>query len=300
MKELSLNDAAVALRSGELVIIPTETVYGLAGDATRPEVVQKIFEAKNRPAGHPLIVHGPSAPALQPFGEFHPLALRAAELWPGPLTLVLKKTALVPDVVTGGQPTVGLRVPNHPVSLALLEKLDFPLAAPSANRFTKLSATRVQDIDPDLAQKVAGVLNGGPAKVGIESTVLDLTDSFFPRILRHGHFTASMLSAHLGTAVIHDGIRLNSPGTHPAHYQPQAKVKLVKRFSKSMQGLCFSKGGDRILMPLEPGAYAARLYAALAEADRMGWATIYIECPPEGEAWQAVWDRLRRAAHSKD
>ncbi len=296
MTELSLTQAAEALLAGHLVVIPTETVYGLAGIATNPDTVRQIYEVKGRPAGHPLIVHGPDFESLEPFAIFNSTARRAAKLWPGPITLILEKTERVPLETTGGKPTVGIRVPNHPIALALLRRVGQPLAAPSANRFTRLSATRVEDLDPEIARQVAGVVNGGPCRVGLESTVLDLTDEAHPTILREGFFTKRLLSEHLGKPVGQGGQSSRSPGTHRAHYQPQTPVEIVKVLLPTDHGLSFRKGGQNIVMPAEPAAYAARLYAALAEADRMGWDTIRVEAPPDSSEWEAVWDRLRRAA----
>lgn len=288
--------AVSLLQAGELVVIPTETVYGLAADALNPEAVRRIFIAKGRPTNHPLIVHvaGPgAAEALAETGDPRFAALARA-FWPGPLAMVLPKKPSVPDEVTGGHPTVALRCPDHPLSLRLLES-GLCLAAPSANRFTRLSPTQVADLDPELLAFVGLVLDGGPCRVGIESTVLDLSGGP-ARVLRPGFVSREMIEAALGEVVEEGPSATPSPGQHPVHYAPRTPLILVPELG-DRPGIGFGKpGAGQIPLPRDPAGYAQGLYHALHELDSLGLSEIAIESPPTDEAWKAVWDRLRRAS----
>lgn len=297
----NLERAAAILRSGGLVIIPTETVYGLAADALNPEAVAKVFGAKGRPADNPLIVHVALAEqALSLAAEWPDAAqILADRFWPGPLTLVVRRSARVPAETCGGLDTVAIRMPDHPVALALAE-LAGPLAAPSANPFTGLSATSVDHLDPALLERVDLVLDGGPAKIGIESTVVDVLASP-PRILRPGGVSRGDIQAALhGTLgpLAAEAMR-RSPGQYAKHYAPQAPLKLrSERLDPDQVGLTFHEPqtARQLKMPLDPRAYGSTLYHALHQLDSLHPQTIWVEMPPEEPAWEAVWDRLRKAA----
>lgn len=294
--------AAQMLENGELIGMPTETVYGIAASLNQPEAVARIFRVKGRPEGHPLIVH--LAKPEQGFdlsSDIGPYFERlASAFWPGPLTMVLPKSDRVPSVATGGLDTVAIRVPKHPVALELLSILDAPVTAPSANRFTRLSPTQAGHIDREIAEHLALILDGGQCQVGIESTVLDLTGET-PRILRPGHITPQMISQVVGVDVCiagdMDGNK--SPGLHPKHYSPRATVVLCESLSADQSGLTFdaAENANQISMPKDPVAYAARLYSELQKLDDLGVDHIFIAAPPVAPAWTAVWDRIKRSAH---
>jgi L-threonylcarbamoyladenylate synthase len=308
-----ISQAADILRVGGLVAFPTETVYGLGADAMNAGAVAKVFAAKGRPADHPLIVHLPSAGDLSDWAvEIPEEAYRLAErFWPGPLTLILKKHPRVPNIVTGGQNTVGLRVPAHPLAQALLRAFGGGIAAPSANRFGRVSPTRAEHVRAELGGEVY-VLDGGPCEVGLESTILDLSGEA-PRLLRPGGITAAALEAVLGKKLAagrRDAAR--APGTHASHYAPRTPVVLVSGALEDELAKLSLKGTVAVLarrkrpadlevagwleLPDHPSAYGRRLYAALRELDALGAATIAVEEVPEDEAWLAVRDRVARAA----
>lgn len=309
--------AAEALRAGGLIAFPTETVYGLGADASQPEAVARIFAAKGRPADHPLILHVGSVWEVEPWVASMPPAVArlGARFWPGPLTLVLPRSERVPDAVTGGQPTVAVRVPDHPVALALLHAFGGALAAPSANPYGKISPTTAAHVADQLGDVIDGVIDGGACKVGIESTILDLTRSR-ARVLRQGMITPAMLAESLGylpEAPVRAEARI--PGSDLSHYAPEAWTLLVE--SDHLTGLIDHLRGDGFKvavlsymlrsqqeagldvcqMPANPYAYARVLYAMLRELDQARPDVILIETPPEGEAWNAIADRLRRASH---
>ena len=323
------------LQAGELVAFPTETVYGLGADAANPEAVAKIFAAKGRPADHPLIVHLPGAAHLDRWAKDIPqVAWDLAEaFWPGPLTLILKRAPDVPYAVTGGQETVGVRVPAHPVALELLRAYAQAgagrnglcgVAAPSANRFGRISPTDAAHVHAELGNSVALVLDGGPCRVGIESTIVDLSrdDGFPPRLLRPGHITPEQIAAVIGVMPELSGFpgtlqSEKSPrvsGSLDAHYAPLTPMRVVvtaqlpevlralKEKNQSVGLLAHSQ--QRVLVPAHslrqlPGdaeGYARGVYAALRELDQAGNDVLVVEAIPEGAAWAAVADRLRRAA----
>ncbi len=312
------------MQRGELVAIPTETVYGLAAHALDADAVARVFAAKARPAWNPLIVHVPDeASARSLCAEWPDVAAHLARaFWPGPLTLVLRKAAHVPDIVTAGGPTVAVRVPAHPVALALLAAAGFPIAAPSANRFTQLSPTTAQHVVDALGEHAPMILDGGPCAVGIESTVLDLTVDP-PMVLRPGHLSRDELARTLGREV---RVRLanvttaeahRSPGLSERHYAPRADVWLVdpserEQVQRSVDdlpagsehrvgllsighGLTLEGVQHRRTLPDAPAAYAQALYAALHTLDAVGCTLIVVERPPQTAAWEAVNDRLRRS-----
>lgn len=298
----SIAEAGQLIASGELVIIPTETVYGLACDAMNEAAVQEVFKAKGRPLNNPLIVHIAELEQLNLVAEDTPMdALQLAQrFWPGPLTLVLKKSLKIPSITTAGLETVAVRMPDHPVALDIIRAAGTPVAAPSANLFTELSPTRVSHLNADISHSVALVVDGGSCAVGIESTVIDLTRNPFA-LLRRGAITMSDLEA-VGVDVVEPSRaqRTGAPGQFPKHYAPRTPVVLVERLTKEMPGLVLTGTAEigQLKMPEAPGEYQAILYQSLFELDQLGLAAIYVECPPEQERWAAVLDRLRRASHS--
>jgi L-threonylcarbamoyladenylate synthase len=305
--------AAQLIKAGGLVVFPTETVYGLGANALDAEAVAKIFAAKGRPAQNPIIVHVANLDEAKKLVSAWPDSARklAAAFWPGPLTLVLPKQAIVPDLVTAGGTTVGLRMPAHPVALALLRACGLPLAAPSANRSTELSPTCAEHVRPDLADLV---LDAGPTTGGLESTVLDLTCTP-PRLLRPGLVTRAELEALLGPidfaiAATNEGAPLRSPGQLAKHYAPHTPLELAldsRRRIEELAGQGLRVGWLthrdeaipaavlHILLPADSVSYSARVYAALHQLDAAGLDRIVVEMPPASDEWLAVRDRLRRA-----
>lgn len=302
-----MNDDAVAravaiLQRGGVVAIPTETVYGLAADLGNAAAIARIYAIKGRPADHPLIVHAHDMDTLDGYAVFPPaLTALAQRFWPGPLTAVVKRGPRTPRTVTGGQDTVAVRIPAHPLALAILSAFGRPLAAPSANRFGRVSPTTAQHVRDDLGDTVELVVDGGPARVGVESTIVDLTASV-PAVLRAGAITPSELSAALGTAVVtRAGGAVRAPGMLAAHYAPRARVVLVEKADREREAARRAEAGERIAMlmlPDDPSAAAQTLYATLRALDADGYDTILATLPAGGEAFDAVRDRLRRAAAS--
>jgi L-threonylcarbamoyladenylate synthase len=311
----ALERAVVVLRAGGLVAFPTETVYGLGADARNPAAVARIFETKGRPADHPVIVHLPDAAHLERWAREVPTAARklAAAFWPGPLTLVLPRAVGVPDAVTGGLDSVGLRVPAHPVALALLRAFDGGLAAPSANRYGRVSPTRAEDVREEFGDALT-ILDGGPCDVGIESTIVDLT-SGHPRVLRPGSITAEQLEQALGESVPEvgqDGPR--APGRKPSHYAPRARVLLATELEAANVVETWQATGARVgllaircpaalaasvtwlALPDTPEEQARALYQLLREVDRRGLDVVVAVPPPDAGVGHALRDRLRRAA----
>ena len=302
--------AAQALKRGGLVGFPTETVYGLGADASSRDAVARLYAAKRRPADHPVIVHFADAQAAFAWAREVRAGARklAAKFWPGPLTLVLKRSGKAGDFVTGGQDTIGVRVPAHPVAQELLRAFGGGIAAPSANRFGQLSATTAAHVRADLGEDVALVLDGGPSEVGIESTIVDLSgDSAV--LLRPGRISRLELEQALGALVQEK--RAEAPrhsGGLERHYAPRTPARLVPpheldreiaRLRDRVAVLAFSRPDERVdywlRMPREPLGYARRLYAALRELDGAGCESILIEAPPETPEWAGVRDRLLRA-----
>ena len=300
---------------GGLVAFPTETVYGLGADASNPTAVAKIFAAKGRPPDHPLIVHLATAEHIKDWArEIPPAAwLLAEKFWPGPLTLILRRAARVPDAVTGGQDSVGLRVPAHPLAHALLAAFGGGIAAPSANRFGRVSPTSAQHVREELGASVDLILDGGACETGIESTILDLSRGR-PVLLRPGSISASALEAVLGVRPQPpDQTAPRVSGALAAHYAPHTPIQLLSRVAllQALQAtpparlavLARSSAphGARLwlewlALPDDAAGYAHGLYAALRSLDQLGCAAILVEAPPTGEAWEGVADRLKRAA----
>lgn len=306
-----LRRAVEILRAGGLVAFPTETVYGLGADASSAAAVTRLYAAKGRPAEHPVIVHFADAESAFAWARDVPPAARAlaARFWPGPLTMILKRSARAGDFVTGGQDSVGLRVPSHPVAQALLRAFGGGVAAPSANEFGNVSPTEAAHVRDDLAGKVDLVLEGGPSEVGIESTIVDLSGSEAV-LLRPGGISKEQLEEAL-----HVRVRKKAAGSprHSGglerHYAPRTPARLVPahqldaeiaKRGATVAVLAFSRPDERvdywIRMPKDPQAYAQRLYAALRELDGAQCSAILIESPPETSEWDAVRDRLTRAA----
>ena len=306
--EQQIQDAAALLRDGKLVAFPTETVYGLGANALDFLAVSQIFAAKGRPRSSPLIVHvGSIQMARELAAEWPESAQQLAErFWPGPLTIVVKKRSAVPDIVTAGLPTVGLRMPAHPVALALLREAGIPVAAPSANRFTQLSPTTADHVRHGLGRKVGYVLDGGPCRVGIESTVVSVAEKP-PMIFRPGGISRDEIESVIGSVVAHGEPTAEahpSPGLHPQHYSPKTPLVLVVDGAVPREGrgaylqLHSKPARDTrvVSMPASPREYAARLYAVLHDLDDQGYDWIAVEVPEHTSEWEGVLDRLQRAA----
>ncbi len=316
--------AGALLRAGELVAIPTETVYGLAADACNSQAVAKIFVAKGRPQDNPLIVHIAQWEQLATLVEhIPPAAQKLADVyWPGPLTMILKKTDRIPPIVSGGLPTVAVRLPAHPVARAIIQAAGCPLAAPSANLSGSPSPTTAAHVLADLQGRIAAVVDGGHCGVGLESTVVDLTREP-PRLLRPGGITAEWLRELLPDLVIDPAVTANlaegqrpaSPGMKYKHYAPKARVILVRgnrgqfadyvnrHAGQGVVALCFDGEEQDLQVPAvtygprdNPEQQAHRLFEALRQLDEIGAETVYAACPDVQGLGLAVYNRLLRAA----
>ncbi|GAC1473580.1 MAG: L-threonylcarbamoyladenylate synthase [Isosphaeraceae bacterium] len=315
----ALDEAADLIRKGGLVVFPTETVYGLGADATNPAAVLRIFEAKGRPATNPLIVHGGNVAEVRRAAASWPdSATKLAErFWPGPLSLVLRRSDLIPDEVTCGLETVGLRVPDHPVATAFLQRTGRPVAAPSANRSTGVSPTTAGHVLKDLDGRVDLILDAGPTPLGIESTVLDLTLDP-PRLLRPGAITQRQIESLLSVKMDRSSITLQedtphkSPGQSEVHYSPRASTRVIdleqaihfswpnsRRYALLVAGTDLPSGLGHPTFRrdwADPGTAARELYATLHHCDDEGVEIIYVVLPPHEDPWRAVYDRLWRAS----
>jgi L-threonylcarbamoyladenylate synthase len=305
--------AVAALHRGEVIGLPTETVYGLAADASNAAAVKRIFELKGRPADHPLIVHLADGATLSAWATSIPKKARdlAEKFWPGPLTMILKRAKRVSDLVTGGQDTVGIRVPSHPVAHAVLSAFGGGLAAPSANRFGHVSPTRAAHVREEFGAAVPLVLDGGECAVGIESTIVDLSGPR-PRLLRPGFIEHAEIELVVGPVAIGPSADSpRAPGTLAAHYAPRTPVQLVAHLAvaarmhaarlRGEKTLLLAvdslpSGADGLALPRQPSLYAHELYAALRELDTRGGQRLLIERPPNTPEWAAINDRLQRAA----
>jgi L-threonylcarbamoyladenylate synthase len=339
MNPTRLQQAVALLQAGGLVAFPTETVYGLGADAANPEAVAGVFAAKGRPADHPLIVHLADAGHLAQWAEAIPQTAwaLAAAFWPGPLTLILKKQAWVPLAVTGGQDTIGLRVPAHPLARELLRafataRAPMPagIAAPSANRFGRISPTTAAHVHEELGDRVSLILDGGSCEVGIESTIVDLS-RVAPEILRPGAISAEEIArvigvsplSHLREAGQGQGGRAQGPplrdaprvsGSLAAHYAPRTALRLVEASALPVEAVRLAQSGQRVavlahsvvdpgdarlswqsLNP-DPAVYAHDLYASLRAMDALGMDALLVESVPASSSWRAIADRLGRAA----
>jgi L-threonylcarbamoyladenylate synthase len=295
--------AAVAvLRAGGLVAFPTETVYGLGANAADPAAVRRVYRVKGRPADHPLIVHVGSAEAVPDWADAVPPAATAlaAACWPGPLTLLLPRRPDVDATVAGGRDTIGLRVPAHPLALALLQAFGGGVAAPSANRFGRVSPTTAAHVRADLGDEVDLILDGGPCSVGVESTIVDVTVEP-PAVLRPGGVPIEAIEAIVGGPVrADDGSVSRAPGMLASHYAPRARVEVVEEAAEARRRVEQLRTlGDRAEL-LDPGPdpehYARHLYEWLRDADRAGVETLVVVAPPAAGLGWAVRDRLRKAA----
>jgi L-threonylcarbamoyladenylate synthase len=319
-----IKKATELLRAGELVAFPTETVYGLGADAGQPHAVAKIFATKGRPQDHPLIVHLGSSAELEPWAQNIPnSAYQLAKVfWPGPLTLILErgKTALG---VTGGQESVGLRVPSHPVAQSLLKSFGGGVAAPSANRFGHVSPTQARHVHEEFGEQCPFTLDGGNCTVGLESTILSLVDDI-PTLLRPGAISRTAIQSVLGRSVVYpsDPKKIRVSGALDSHYAPRTPVVVMSR--QALMEMLASENGDQVkvalmsygdipqslsepspfhavlAMPSTPEHYGQFLYATLRNLDLSGSDLIVVDEPPNTcEAWEAINDRLSRAAYKK-
>lgn len=316
VSDREIKNAVAVLCAGGLVAFPTETVYGLGADASNPEALKKVFAAKGRPHDHPLIVHVADAAQLANWArEIPPAATRLAKkFWPGPLTMILRRAPGVSDLVTGGQDTVALRVPSHPVAQALLRAFGGGIAAPSANRFGRVSATTAEHVRHEFGDTVDCVLDGGAADVGIESTIVDLSGAQ-PGLLRPGRITAQQLEEVLEMPLAAPGSAApRAPGTLAKHYAPQTPLLMMEADLLLELAASLTRQGKRVaalarsaLQPLLPDliwitapadaeSYAHDLYGNLRRLDEAGCDTILVEAPPQETAWAAITDRLTRAA----
>ena len=316
VSDQEIEHAVAVLRAGGLVAFPTETVYGLGADAANPDAVKKIFAAKGRPSDHPLIVHVADAVQMANWARTipPPAAKLAKKFWPGPLTVILRRAAKVSDLVTGGQETVALRVPSHPVAQRLLRHFGRGIAAPSANRHGRVSATTAEHVRREFGTAVDCVLDGGAADVGIESTIVDLSGAR-PTLLRPGWITAGELEQALGEPLAAPDVQSpRAPGTLAAHYAPQTPLMLMEgdllvelaatltQEGKRVAALAFSvrqpllSGLVWIAAPRDAAGYAHALYANLRKLDEADCDSILVEKPPQEAQWAAINDRLARAA----
>ncbi|MCO5974863.1 L-threonylcarbamoyladenylate synthase [Actinoallomurus soli] len=312
-----IDKAAGVLRAGGLVAFPTETVYGLGANAEDSAAVARVFQVKGRPPSHPLIVHIGGVEHLGDWVEEVPATARllAERFWPGPLTLVLRRGRRVALQTTGGMETVAVRVPDHPVALALLSAFGGGVAAPSANRFGQVSPTTANHVRAELGDAVDFVLDGGPCDVGVESTIVDATGEI-PSILRPGGVTREDLEAVLGRPLaVHSTSRIRVPGQHPSHYAPRAQVILVEPEEIAAEAESAQELGHQVGVFLPPAfadapvkahtvvavpdsmaAYARGLYGFLRELDQRGCDLIIASLPAEEGLGLAIANRLRRAA----
>ena len=316
--QVEIETAVQALRDGELVAFPTETVYGLGANAQNPAAVRKVFEAKGRPANHPVIVHLDSPRFLHRWvREVPQVATRLAEsFWPGPLTMVMPRAPQVHDVVTGGQDTIAIRVPAHPMAQQLLTAFGGGIAAPSANRYGRLSPTRAEHVREELGDAVRIILDGGECQIGLESTIVSFEGSNV-RLLRPGSVTAAQIRQVVGEVLIGAGVESpRVPGSAPTHYAPVTPMTIVPAGEIDAQADAASSGGRRIAvlaqrLPLrshkyvtwinagrKPESYGRDLYNNLRTLDRGGCQRILVQDVPEGERWEAIRDRVFKAASS--
>jgi L-threonylcarbamoyladenylate synthase len=319
--QAAVEEAARLLKKGGLVALPTETVYGLAANAFDSGAVEKIFAVKARPSNNPIIVHVSSLEmARQCVLEWPARAeLLGAQFWPGPLTFVLARAKTIPDAVSAGGPTVGVRFPMHPFMRKVIEQCGFPLAAPSANPANQLSPTTAEHVREGLGGRIPLIVDAGPTSIGIESTVLDLTVST-PCVLRAGPISATQLSKILGIQVLtgaSEGGGLKSPGLLKKHYSPRARLVLAKWETQAeLERIALQSGlppaaihiiahaeipqanpfGRVAIIPQDAEAYARAIYAELHRSDELGAELILAEALPAGEEWDGIRDRLTRAS----
>jgi len=315
-----IDRAVAALRDGEVVAFPTETVYGLGADAQNPDAVRKVFELKGRPATHPLIVHLDHPRLLERWALSVPPAAQALaeRFWPGPLTLVLRRAPAVDLAITGGQDTVAVRVPNHPVAQQLLRAFGGGIVAPSANRYGRVSPTRADHVREEFGDAVSVVLDGGDCKIGLESTIVSCVDAV-PRMLRPGAITLSQLRSVVPEVVEgHAASQPRVPGSDARHYSPSTPVSIVAsgKLEEVVAQLTADHEKVAVLATRPPrvankfmtwinagrraDVYARELYVNLRTLDKSAAREILVEEVPPGEQWDAVRDRLRRAASAEN
>jgi L-threonylcarbamoyladenylate synthase len=306
-----INLAAQHLNQGELVAIPTETVYGLAGNALNPDTLLKIYETKQRPAFDPLIIHFSDIGEIEKFVLEFPAEIEklARKFMPGPLTIVLPKKDIIPDIATSGLPNVAIRIPNHPLTLQLLKKLDFPVAAPSANLFGKISPTSANHVNKQLSGKIEYILDGGSCPVGIESTIITQSENEI-RVLRLGGLSIDDIQENTGLRVVHEKITkdINAPGQIKSHYATQTPLIFegchfdlrtrnigYLRFSKPFPGI----SGEQQIVLSENASLkeaAKNLFKSMHQLDEGGYHFILAEKFPETGLGKAINDRLKRAS----
>lgn len=305
----ALGNAARALKEGALVAFPTETVYGLGADASNAEAVARIYKVKGRPSDHPLIVHVASMEKIEPWvSEIPDYAIALARtFWPGPMTLIVKRSELAQDFITGGQKTVGVRVPDHTIALALLDACHkngiSGVAAPSANRFGHVSPTTSDAVREELGQYLESrdvILDGGPSQVGVESTIIDCTQDS-PRILRPGAISREMIEDATGIVVTDEGQIIRVSGSLEQHYAPAAQVILDQAPQPgdgliAMNSTSTPEGVIRLAQPASVEEFARTLYSALRAADTQNLSRVCVEQPIGGGLAIAIRDRLKRAA----
>jgi L-threonylcarbamoyladenylate synthase len=306
-----IEQAIELLKQGRLVAFPTETVYGLGADASNSQAVKKIYQVKGRPSHHPVIVHIAAIEQLNNWAIDVPDEVKQAltKLWPGPLTIIAKKNPLVPSEVTGGQETIGVRVPSHPVALKLLQAFGGGVAAPSANKFGRISPTDAVHVEEELGNEVDLILPGGRSSVGIESTILDVSKKPY-RILRLGAISQAQLSDAIGEPILlleKNEIAPRAPGLLANHYAPKhtmilvepsaMKQRVAEYKNKKLAVISFEQplAGTWFKMPKEVDRYAHELYATLRKAD-YEHEIILVEAVPDSYEWAAIFDRLQRAA----
>lgn len=319
--EKQIKQAVSFLKQGKLVIIPTETVYGLGADASNPNALKKIFKAKGRPQSHPLIVHIADSSYLSEWAVDIPeTAYKLAKtFWPGPLTLVLKRAPHVSTVITGGQDTIALRVPAHPIAQQILSMFKGGIAAPSANSFGYISPTTIEHVNKEMGNKVSLIIDGGPCQIGIESTIIDLSHDE-PTLLRPGMISHVMIEQALGRPVdLHPQSAPRISGSLPSHYAPitptilvesselqsfvESKIKISSLAVLARQACPYNKQISDywlnwIALPNKPKAYANKLYKEMRQLDLLDFDSIIIEDVPDDTEWLAIRDRIKRASAS--
>lgn len=309
--QINLAEAVTLLKSGNVVAIPTETVYGLAADARNEDALREIYAIKQRPADNPLIVHiGTTEQVLDWASEFSSLAKKLANaFWPGPFTLVLPAKATVSTIVRAGEPTVALRIPSHPIAQQLLQETGLGLAAPSANKYTQLSPTTVQHVENGLGQHIP-VLDGGACQVGIESTIVSVVGNQW-QLLRLGMISAVDIQMVAGVPVTHEQeVIPKAPGQHLLHYSPTTPMELYASKEAVLQAASKEKhcaalllgdgqiaNGPTFNLPKNPAGVAEKLYDTLHQMDALQVTKLLIETPPQLPEWLAIHDRLTRASH---
>jgi L-threonylcarbamoyladenylate synthase len=312
--QTEIEAAVEALRAGDLVVFPTETVYGLGANASNPVAVRKIFEVKGRPPDHPVIVHLDDPRYLHRWvAEVPPVAGQLADkFWPGPLTLILPKADNVNDIVTGGQDSIGIRVPSHPMAQQLLNAFGGGIAAPSANRYGRLSPTKPEHVRDELGDAVRVILDGGDSPIGLESTIVSCLDNQ-ARLLRPGSITRSQLEQVVGALAV-GGIVPRAPGDRALHYAPSTPLEIVGSDDLELRAGEYVARDEKVAVlamrpPLhtqrkmtwinagkKPDTYAHNLYSHLRTLDRIGCERIFVQSLPDDERWAAILDRLQRAS----